>query len=203
MERLVSLVFVLALHASVLWGLWQYRLIPSPQDAVTLFVNFIAPPSPEKKEEPVRPPLPKPKLIEKPQPRQIVAEAPSVAPTDYIAPPPPSQPTPRIEAPPTPLPVGPVALSSELAVACPERPAPTYPAFSRRLGEAGTVVLRVEMDETGHIASVRVQSPSGFPRLDEAALGAVRTWRCTPAQRGGQAVRATALQAFKFTLQGS
>ena len=102
-----------------------------------------------------------------------------------------------------PLPVGPVALSTELAVTCPERSAPIYPALSRHHGEAGTVVLRVELDETGRIAVARVSSPSGHARLDEAALDAVKTWRCNPAQRNGQPVRAVALQPFKFILQGN
>jgi protein TonB len=207
MERIAGLVLVLMLHAAALWGLWQHRLLPTPQEAMTLFVNFIAPPAPEKKEEPKRPPSPKPKPIEKPQARQIVAETPVVAPTDYIAPSPPPKPEPApvpiIEAPPLPMPAGPVALSSELAVACPERPPPMYPAISRRLGEEGTVVLRVELDEQGNIGRVRISSSSGLARLDEAALAAIRTWHCTPAMRDGQPVRATALQPFKFVLQGN
>ncbi|MDZ4251209.1 MAG: energy transducer TonB, partial [Sulfuritalea sp.] len=32
---------------------------------------------------------------------------------------------------------------------------------------------------------------------------AVRSWRCNPPQRDGQAVRAVALQPFKFVLQGN
>ena len=166
---------------------------------MTLFVNFIAPPAPEKQEEPKRPP-PKPHPAEKPQPRQLVAETPIIAPTDYVAPPPP-KPAPVIEAPPMPLPAGPVAMFTELSVACPERAAPPYPVLARRLGETGVVVLRVELSETGHVAVAQVQSSSGYARLDEAALGAVRTWRCTPATRAGQAVRAVALQPFNFVLQ--
>jgi protein TonB len=205
LDRLAGLSFVLALHAVAFYGLWQHRLIPSPLEAATLFVNFIAPPAPEKKEEPKRPPPPKPKPIEKPQPRQIVAETPVVAPTDYVAPPPPPLPAPApvIEAPPMPLPAGPMAMSAELSLACPERSAPAYPAQSRRFGETGVVVLRVELDETGRVAVARVSSSSGHARLDEAALGAVRTWRCTPALRNGQPVRAVALQPFKFILQGN
>lgn len=204
-DRLAGLLLVLSLHAAALWGLWQHRLIPAPAEVATLFVNFIAPPAPEKKEEPKHPPPPKPKPIEKPQPRQIVAETPVVTPTDYVAPPPPPmpEPAPVIEAPPMPLPAGPVALSSELAVACPERSAPAYPAQSRRFGETGTVVLRVELDESGRVAAARVSSSSGFARLDEAALAVVKSWRCTPATRNGQPVRAVALQPFKFVLQGS
>lgn len=206
-ERSVGIAFVAVLHAAALYGLWQHRLLPTPTDVATLFVNFIAPPAPKKKEEPKRPPPPKPKPIEKPQPRQIVAETPIVAPTDYVAPPPPPKPEPIraqvVEAPPMPLPAGPVAMSSELSVACPERSAPSYPAQSRRFGEEGVVVLRVELDETGRVAIAKVASSSGHPRLDEVALGAVRTWRCTPAMRGGQPVRALAMQPFKFVLQGN
>ena len=205
LEHLAGLFFVIALHAAALYGLWQHRLIPSPQEAMTLFVNFIAPPAPEKKEEPKRPPPPKPKPIEKPQPRQIVAETRVIAPTDYIAPPPPEKPAPEpvIQAPPMPLPSGPIALSSELSVACPERSAPAYPAQSRRLGETGVVVLRVELGESGNVALARVDRSSGYPRLDEAALSAVRTWRCLPATRNGQPVRAVAQQPFNFILNGN
>lgn len=204
-SHVIGLFFVLILHAAALYGLWQHRLIPSPQEAMTLFVNFIAPPAPERKEEPKRPPPPKPKPIEKPQPRQIVAEARVVAPTDYVAPPPPEKPAPEpaIQAPTMPLPPGPVALSSELAVACPERSAPAYPPQSRRLGETGVVVLRVELSETGNVALARVDRSSGYSRLDEAALIAVRTWRCTPATRNGHPVRAVALQPFNFILNGN
>ena len=205
--RAASLVLVVGIHAAALWGLWQQRLIPSPVEVATLFVNFIAPPSPNKA-EPKAPP-PKPVTRERPQPRQLVAEAPVLSPADYVAPPPPPQPVPVIEAPaappapPTPSPAGPVAMSSELAVACPERAAPSYPAQSRKLGEQGTVVLRVELDESGHVAVVRVDRGSDHARLDEAAIAAIRTWRCNPATRNGRPVRATALQPIKFVLQGN
>ena len=38
---------------------------------------------------------------------------------------------------------------------------------------------------------------------DEAAIAAIRTWRCNPATRNGRPVRATALQPIKFVLQGN
>jgi protein TonB len=74
--------------------------------------------------------------------------------------------------------------------------------LSRRLGEQGKVVLRVELDTQGAVSSAYVVSSSGARRLDDAALAAVRQWRCNPAQRGGAAVRATALQPFNFILEG-
>jgi protein TonB len=206
-DRLAGLFLVLTLHAAALWGLWQHRLLPAPAEVATLFVNFIAPPAPKPAVAPKPPPpKPKPQPVEKPKPRQIVAETPIVAPDDFVAPAPPEPPAPVVpESPPPsmPLPAGPVALATELSVACPERAAPAYPSRSRRLGEEGTVILRVELSETGTVGAVRVKTSSGFPRLDEAALAAVRGWRCSPAQRNGQAVAATALQPFKFVLQGS
>jgi protein TonB len=202
-ERLAGLTLVIALHAALLYGLWQHRLIPGADEAVTLFVNFIAPPPPPEKKPVIQPPPePKPQPVEKPQPRQIVAEAPVIAPTEPVVPPPPPAPPPPVIEAPAP-PAAPIALSGELAVVCAERPSPHYPPISRRMNEEGTVVLRVELDENGRIGATRIHASSGHPRLDEAALAAVRNWRCTAAQRGGQPVRATALQPFKFILQGN
>lgn len=48
----------------------------------------------------------------------------------------------------------------------------------------------------------KVSESSGFQRLDEAALAAVKTWRCDPVLRDGRPVRAIALQPFKFVIQG-
>jgi protein TonB len=204
-ERAAGLAFVVALHAAALWGLWQHRLLPDAQEAVTLFVNFITPPPPKKREEPKPPPPPKPRPIEKPQPRQIVAETPVIAPADPVAPPPPPRPAPAIEAPPAPppRPAEPVMLGSELSVACPERTPPRYPHHSRRMGEEGSVVLRVELDEHGNVSTARVATSSGFTRLDEAALAAVRGWRCVPPTHHGRPARAVAVQPFNFVLQGS
>ena len=199
--RGAGLAIVLLLHFVVLYSLWNLKLIAVPEEMTTLFVNFIAPPAPIKTETPKPVPQPlKPKLIEKPKPQQMVAETPVVQPTEYVVSAP--KPAPVIEAPAMPLPAGPVAMSSELSVACPQREAPKYPPISRRMGEAGLVVLAVELNEQGLVASAKIHRSSGFPRLDEAGLAAVRSWRCTPAQRNGQAVRATALQPFKFVLEG-
>jgi protein TonB len=93
-------------------------------------------------------------------------------------------------------------MASELSVVCPERAAAAYPQLSRRLGESGTVVLRVELDEQGNVTDARVSNSSGFARLDDAAVAAVRGWRCTPASRNGQNVRGFAVQPFKFVIQG-
>jgi len=164
-DRWAGLLLVLSLHGAGLYALWQHQIRVTPQEAVTLFVNFINPPPPVKQEEP-----PKPK------------------------------PEPIIEAPPAPP--EPVRLVTELAVSCPKRTPPVYPAASRRMGEEGRVVLWVELDEQGRVNAARVETRSGSERLDDAALAAVKTWQCTPATRDGAPVRAIALQPFVFNLEG-
>lgn len=195
-DRAAGLLIVLAVHAAALWGLWSHRILVVPDEVVTLFVQTITTPPPPLKEPPKPARLEKPRPAEKPQPQLLVAQAPSVSTGEPVAPPP----AVPAEAPPA-KPAGPVSLGSELAVACPERSPPAYPPLSRRLGEEGKVVLRVELDEQGNVSAARVATASGFARLDEAALAAVKTWRCNPARRDGQPVRAVALQPFKFVLQ--
>lgn len=203
--RWIGAGLMVVIHGAALWGLWQHRLIPSPVEVSTLFVNFIAPPMPKQAEPPKREP-PRPRPVEKPRPRQLVATAPVVAPDEHVAPPPAAPSIEAVPAPPPPkpaAPAGPVNLGAELSVACPERSPPAYPALSRRMGESGTVVLRVELDEQGQVALARVDSGSGFERLDQAALAAVKTWRCQPPRRNGEPVRAVARQPFNFVLQGN
>jgi protein TonB len=213
-QRLLGLLLVLALHGLALYGLWRAQLLPVPADAPTLFISLIAPPAEKKAPEPQRLPestsQPKPKPLEPVQPHQLVAETPVTAPIDHVAAAPPVKPEPLVApvvaAPPvqTTMPTGgPVALSSELLLVCPYHPAHRYPTLSKNRGESGRVVLQVEVNEEGQITSTQIHSSSGFERLDDAALAAVRNWRCTPQTRNGQPVRATALQPFKFELQGN
>ncbi len=211
--RLAGLSVVLALHGALFYSLWHYRILPPPTEAATLFVDLLTetpkaePPKPKREPEPPRPRPPRrEKPVQPPPPQQLVAQAPVVLPSDPVAPPPPP---PRIEAPaepeppaPPPRPAGPVMLSGELAITCPDRTPPSYPSISRRLGEEGKVVLRVELDETGRVDRATVKTSSGHARIDEAALAVVRRWRCNPAIRDGAAVRAVAIQPFNFVLEG-
>ena len=196
MRQIIGLLFVLALHGSALYELWSYRIMPTPDEAITLMVNLINPPAPEQhKPSKAEPPKPKPQPVEPPKPQQLAAETPVVLPEDPVvyAPPPPV-----IEAPP--LPTQPVVLSGELSVSCPERSPPDYPSLSMRMNEQGRVLLRVVLGEDGRVANAEVKMSSAYRHLDDAALAAVKTWRCNPAVRNGVAVRAIALQPFNFIL---
>lgn len=217
-EKLFGLLLVLGMHGAVLYGAWSYQLLPVPQEAQTLFVNFINPPPPVQKKLELPPPPPpqkvklvKPHPVATPPPPVLAANAPVTSPAEPVAPPlSPPAPEPVVEVPPAPPapdhviaePPAPVMLTSDLAVTCPQRSAPEYPAASRRLNEQGRVVLRVELDETGRVVSAKVKESSGFKRLDEVGLAAVKTWHCNAPVRDGQAVKAIALQPFNFVLEG-
>lgn len=81
-------------------------------------------------------------------------------------------------------------------------PAPDYPSVSRRLGEQGKVLLRVQVTVDGAASSVALQTSSGSTRLDQAALEAVKKWRFVPAKRGGQAVSAAVVVPVSFSIEG-
>ena len=62
-------------------------------------------------------------------------------------------------------------------------PAPPYPLQSRSRGEEGTVVVRVEILPSGRCGTVATVRSSGYARLDQAAVQAVRRWVFKPAVR--------------------
>ena len=62
-------------------------------------------------------------------------------------------------------------------------PRPVYPAASRRLGEQGTVDVVLRFDSSATLLAAWIERSSGFYRLDEAALRAVKNWRYPVALR--------------------
>lgn len=126
-----------------------------------------------------------------------------------LAPPPPVEPSAPGAAPAT-ASVAMPAASEPIAVTPPRaqaaylnNPAPAYPQMSRRLGEQGRVVLRVFVEPDGRPSQVAVRSSSGFPRLDSAAVEAVRDWMFVPARRGSESVAAWVLIPLNFLLNNS
>lgn len=79
--------------------------------------------------------------------------------------------------------VGPSASADYL-----NNPYPKYPKLSLRRKEVGTVWLTLTVTAEGFAKDVRVKQTSGYARLDNAALEAVKRWRFRPARRDGQAV---------------
>ncbi|PQO43222.1 hypothetical protein C5Y93_26340 [Blastopirellula marina] len=83
----------------------------------------------------------------------------------------------------------------------PNNAAPGYPAASRTRREEGRVILRVTISETGAVAELNVHQSSGFDRLDQAALHAVRQWKFTPAQSEGRNVATRVKIPVSFSLR--
>lgn len=228
-EQATGVAAALALHALILYGLWRYQIIPPPTQALTVFVSYINPvapvksvrpqpvalkPAPQRQETPRSTPPTAPLAMTNPAP-VMTSQQPVTSAAEAVVPPPPvARTVPAATAVSSPAVSGPVTvretgalpqailLSGELSVTCTDRTPPAYPRQSLRLGEQGKTVLLVELDELGRVVNVTVKTGSGFSRLDEAAINAVKSWHCSPARRNGVAVRSVALQPFNFTLKG-
>ena len=96
-------------------------------------------------------------------------------------------------------PAGPPALQT-LPATMLEAVPPRYPLESRQRREQGTVVLDVLLSPGGTVEKIAVHSSSGSPRLDKAALDAVRRWRWSPSLRNGVAVAVRGLVEIPFVL---
>jgi len=81
-----------------------------------------------------------------------------------------------------------------------QNPEPEYPALSQRLGEEGRVLLRVLVSPKGLAEQVELKQSSTFPRLDQAALAAVRRWKFQAARRGSETVAAWVIVPITFHL---
>ncbi len=83
-------------------------------------------------------------------------------------------------------------------------PAPRYPELARRLGQEGTVLLRVLVGTDGRASQVETAETPGFPLLDDAARAAVLRWRFRPARSAaGVAVSSTLEIPIVFRLKES
>lgn len=214
LQRRFMVAAILAAHGAAGWGLMQVREV---RDAVALaapmFVDLIAPPAPPVPAPPPPPPMP-PKSILKapPPPAPLITAAPTPVPAPFVAPPPPEVPPPPPEpAPPVPMavvtppappaPPPPPKVIPASAVQYLEPPALEYPRASRRLGESGRVLLRVYIDEAGLPRQVLLAQSSGFARLDEAALAAMKRARFKPYTENGQPTAGWAPAPIDFELE--
>ncbi|AOK17262.1 energy transducer TonB [Burkholderia cepacia] len=221
---IVVAVGVLAAHAIMLTAAWLHRnaplaknvevqsitaqlITPAPiaQQVAAESIPQPTPPKPTPRVKPKVEPKPVPK-VSKPTP-QPVAPSPVPSPT----------PAPAADPTPAPAPAAPAAAAPSAApgparetmqVSAPKNVPtlqcafvkPDYPSMSRRRGESGTAYVHFVIGVTGKIESVQLQKSSGYPRLDEAALAAMRASTCRPYIENGQAIRAARTQPYNFGL---
>lgn len=198
--RLGVLGAIVALHAGAVVAL-QASLSDRPAAPVTvapMLIANLAPaaavdqpaPVPQKPPPQPVPPAPKPKPKPKPDtPRPVPARPAATVeparPTDSaVAATAPASPAAEPSAPaeagerPPPPPVRqPAAISCRV---------PPYPAEARRLGQTGTVLLGLLIDETGTVTDRRVERTSGSDALDAAALTALSSCRFSPGTVDGR-----------------
>ena len=203
---------VIGAHVLAGWALMQIDAVrQAVAEAAPLFVSLVTPPAPPVPEPPP-PPVRKPPPKREPPPVIAAAPTPSVAPPPFVvpeppppvpvvtAPEPPPAPPPPPPAPPPPAPPEPKTIPPT-AVRYVTPPAPVYPAVSRRMREAGRVVLRVEIGTDGRARQVAVSTSSGHARLDESAAASVRSARFAPYTENGVALVVWTLVPIEFELE--
>jgi TonB family protein len=77
-----------------------------------------------------------------------------------------------------------------------------YPVESRRLGEEGTCVLRLQVDVDGYIRATQLLSSTGYQRLNAACLSSFTDARMIPATVGGKPTESWFLFRVNWKLNG-
>ncbi|MDO9236819.1 MAG: energy transducer TonB [Aquabacterium sp.] len=202
----VVTVLVVLAHGLALAGLLIRAEAREPavalaSDSPVVFVTQIPSRSPEVEPQHMPPTRPLPHMADARAPvAGVVAPAAVVAEVADAAQPltPVSAPT-HVTSEPAQVPAP--SLIPESAVQYLQAPVLVYPRQSRRMGEFGRVTVRVLIDEAGLPGTVQVSRTSGFARLDEAALVAVRQARFRPYSQNGQPTAAWALIPLNFDLE--
>jgi periplasmic protein TonB len=186
---------VIGLHVLIIYGLVvSMGIVEVSKFAAPIQAVFIDEPMSEPQEEikPVKPEIEDLALAEEPMPELQIEEV--VAPPTEVA----SVPSANAIAA-APMQSGGAAQQLKTT----NRVEPAYPPTSRRLGEEGTVRLRVLVDENGRPRDVNVVNSSGFERLDRAAIDAVKRWRFVAATDGSKSITAWTQVAITFQLKNT
>jgi periplasmic protein TonB len=218
LQSSACLFFVILAHICAIFFLAMNSIAPvhKANQVKTMLVSLISPQAPEPElvtiVEPTKPVVvSKPKLrklveknvpIEKPAERLV--EATTELSVEEEKPSAQSQPIIEAEAPKVPQNAEPIVEDKieppRFGVAYLNNPAPEYPAFSRRVGEEGRVVMKVLVSADGAADEVQIEKSSGSDRLDNAAVNAVKKWRFIPAKKNNQPLSAYVLVPMKFSL---
>jgi len=100
------------------------------------------------------------------------------------------------------LPAGGVETPVRVDPKHPIRLGDNYPALSKKKGEEGLSVVRIEVDADGVVRATQLVSTSGFARLDEAALASFSGAQMIPATINGEPVSTWANIPVAWNLAG-
>lgn len=194
-ERIVGIGFVGLLHVIAIWaivsGLGQkIARAVEPHDLVVVQTKLKSEPPPPAPPKPPTPelatsttPLTPPPIIDiaREQPATITATLP----------------------PPTSTQTPPSSDSGASAIAG-THTTPPYPPIERKLGDQGTVKLRLTISPQGIVTAADIVQSSGFPGLDQAAMSWVMShWKYKPAIQGGVPATSTTVAAVVFNLRSA
>lgn len=76
---------------------------------------------------------------------------------------------------------------------------PKYPRVDKLAGRTGTVILLLEIDETGKLLNVSIRQSSGSRSLDAAAIQAARASKYLPAHDGNRPISSRAEASYTFS----
>ncbi len=148
------------------------------------------PPPPPPKIEEIKPFVPPPEIVD------IQAE---LAPTNAITS------TTTVRQAPTPVAAAPRATARTSIKQDPRHPLKIgedyYPDASKRNNEEGTCRVQLHVGADGRIGDASIQQTSGFPRLDEACLKAVKGQRMLPATEDGKPIDTVAVLPITWKLR--
>ena len=203
-------VAVLAGHGLLFWALLQLNVIESVvRHAAPLMVSIVSPDRPPEPMRTLQVQTPRPALpqvvLAMPVPEVVVQrDNPPPTLTVQAAPAPvtpPAAPSLAPPAPPAPPPPPAVQKVPASALRYLVEPPVEVPRLSRRMRESGTVLLHVVVDLRGLPRSVTLQRSSGFDRLDQQALGAMRQARFVPCTDGGKPVECESIAPIVYELE--
>lgn len=209
-NKFAPLMAIVVLHIAGFYAIQSgllSRVVTAAMPTITT-ISIIAPPAPPK---PPAPSVPKTVELSAPVPRAVIPPLPliAVAPSEPTITPP--QPTraeaapvataaPTAPAAPSPTPPAPATPRTVSSVEYIKAPQLVYPNLSRRLGESGTVVLRILINEKGLPEQILIQKSTGYSNLDEAGRQAAQRALFKPMIENGKPVPVYVLVPLTFQL---
>jgi protein TonB len=204
-QRTVGLILTAVLNAGIIYALLaELGMVPMPIIPKPIDGRVIIEPDDRQLPPPPQPTIPAPRITEFVPP---IIEIPVVPEDDRntITPPQVQPATPPAEPPQVaslnPPATPPLIVSPARAIMA-THTIPDYPPVSRRLGEQGMLRLRLAIGADGAVQDARVETSSGYRRLDDAAIQWVKAhWRYEPAMQGPKAIPSTATAEVTFRLR--
>jgi periplasmic protein TonB len=199
-QRAIGITFAISMQAAIVYMLMSgghFLPVVVPPDITLIDVHEL----PKNTDPPAPPPVIDTPPVEVPIPQDV--QLVYIPPAEFKAitlPPPPPVPTtlPKV-ATVTPPPA--ITFTPARAILV-THSTPDYPPVARRLGQQGTLRLKLAITEQGAVSDAVVVNSSGSMYLDAAAIEWVKQhWRYEPAKQGSRSVKSEVQAVVEFKLK--